>query len=126
MLRTPAILLLSLVGAEAQSSTDTFLENHNRGEEYIRKGDLNAAVPLLRRAYEIDHEHYENAWDLATACLQTRRLDEARLVVESLLKRQDRSELHNLLGDIEEASGHMAEAVRQYETAARSDPTEKN
>jgi tetratricopeptide (TPR) repeat protein len=126
MLRSAAILLLSLISAAAQSSTDTFLENHNRGEQYIRKGDLNAAVPWLRRAYTIRPDNYDNAWDLATACLQIKRIDEARLVVERLLKREDRSELHNLLGDIEEASGHTVEAVKQYETAARSDPTEKN
>jgi tetratricopeptide (TPR) repeat protein len=126
MLRCPAILVLALLGVAAQSSPDTFRANHERGEAYIRTGDLNAAVPFLRRAYQIDPGNYANAWDLASACVQTKRLDEARILVEELLKRQDRSELHNLLGDIEEASGHMAEAVRQYETAARSDPTEKN
>src|SRR5690349_6713110 len=98
MLRSAAILLLSLVSAAAQSSTDTFLENHNRGEAYIRNGDLNAAVASLRRAYAIRPDNYDNAWDLATACLQIKRIDEARLVVESLLKQEDRSELHNLLG----------------------------
>ena len=35
-----------------------------------------------------------------------------------MLSRQDRSELHNLLGDVEEARGHIDEAAKQYETAA--------
>jgi tetratricopeptide (TPR) repeat protein len=130
MLRNLAILLLPLLAAAQSSPKDseqgTFRDNHDRGEAYIRKGDLNAAVPLLRSAYEIDPDNYENAWDLASACLQTKRLDEARSVVERLLKRENRSELHNLLGDIEEGSEHTVEAVKQYETAARSDPTEKN
>lgn len=121
-----AILLLSVPGVAAQNAPDTFRANHDRGEAYIRKGDLQAAIPWLRRAYESDPENYDNAWDLATACLQTKRLEEARLVVEGLLRKNDRSELHNLLGDIEEASGRMVEAVREYEKAARSDPTEKN
>jgi tetratricopeptide (TPR) repeat protein len=105
---------------------DTFRANHERGEASIRKGDLNMAVAWLREAYSIDPENYENAWDLATACFETKRLKEARSVVEALLKRGDRSELHNLLGEIEEGEGHLVEAVRQFETAARSDPTEKN
>ena len=43
-----------------------------------------------------------------------------------MLRRQDRGELHNLLGDVEEASRNFDEAARQYETAARMDPSEKN
>jgi tetratricopeptide (TPR) repeat protein len=34
--------------------------------------------------------------------------------------------LHNLLGDVEEAAGNMLTAVKQYEIAARMDPSEKN
>ena len=126
MLRSFAILLVPLCWALAQSAPDSFPANHERGEAYLRKNELNAAVPWRRRAYEIDPRNYENAWDLAVACVQTKQLVEARRVIESLLKHQDRSELHNLLGDIEEAEGHMPEAVKQYETAARRDPAEKH
>ena len=34
--------------------------------------------------------------------------------------------MHNLLGDVEEAAGNIDEAAKQYETAARLDPSEKN
>jgi tetratricopeptide (TPR) repeat protein len=126
VIRNLASLLLPLLCAAAQSVPDTFRANHERGEASILAGDLNAALPWLRRAYAISPGNYENAWDLAMACVETKRLEEARRVVETLLKQGDRSELHNLLGEIEEGEGHVVEAVRQYETAARSDPTEKN
>jgi tetratricopeptide (TPR) repeat protein len=126
MFRSLASLLLPLLCQAAQSVPDTFRASHERGEASIRKGDLKAGVAWLRQAYTIDPGNYENAWDLATACVETKRLEEARRIVEALLKQGDRSELHNLLGEIEEGEGHVVEAVRQFETAARSDPTEKN
>jgi len=49
----------------------------------------------------------------------------SRQVIIGLLKVKDRAELHNLLGDVEEADGHFLEAAREYETAARMDPSEK-
>lgn len=103
-----------------------FQANHDLGELLVRRGDLRAAIPYLRRAYQIDASNYDNAYDLALACLEIGDLPEARSIVETLLKRQDKSELHNLLGDVEEASGNMLVAVKQYETAARMDPSEKN
>ncbi|HVW85868.1 MAG TPA: tetratricopeptide repeat protein [Bryobacteraceae bacterium] len=110
----------------AQAGSGAFAENHRRGEEYIHRGDLPAAIPYLRRAYEIDPVNYENGFDYALACLETKAVEEARRVVNEMLARSERSELRNLLGDIEEASGNMLEAVRQYEKAARADPSEKN
>jgi tetratricopeptide (TPR) repeat protein len=126
MLRGLASLVLPLLCGAVQNVPDTFRILHERGEASIRKGDLNAAVPWLRRAYVIDPGNYENAWDLATACIETKQLKEARRVVDSLLKLKDRSELHNLLGEIEEGEGHVVDAVKQFEIAARSEPTEKN
>jgi tetratricopeptide (TPR) repeat protein len=136
---SPALfLLLALAAASgAQSSEaslreaasrhpDSFRANQELGEFYVRRHDLRAAVPYLGRAYEIDPADYANAYDLAIACLETGDLARSRSVVEELLRRQDKSELHNLLGDVEEASGNMIAAVKQYEMAARMDPSEKN
>ena len=104
----------------------SFAANHALGEYYIRQGKLSAAVPYLRRAFQIDAENYANAYDLALACLQTGDTGAARQVIHDLLQREDKSELHNLLGDVEEAAGRTFEAVREYELSARMDPSEKN
>lgn len=130
MVRLLALLLAAAAVSGAQSAEPAqpgdFRANHERGESYLRRHDLRAAIPFLRRAYEIDPANYANAYDLALASLETGDLARARSVVEGMLRKQDRSELHNLLGDIEEASGNMIAAVKQYEAAARMDPSEKN
>ena len=110
----------------ARLNPQSFEASHRLGEFYIQRGELRNAVRYLGDAYRIDPENYDNAYDLALACLETSALDEARKVIASLLRRQDRSELHNLLGDVEEAAGHTLDAVKQYEAAARMDPSEKN
>ncbi len=92
----------------------------------MKRGDLPQAIPYLLRAFEIDPANYDNGYDLALACLETKDVEGARRVIESMLKLGDKSELHNLLGDVEEASGHTIQAVREYEIAARADPSEKN
>jgi tetratricopeptide (TPR) repeat protein len=120
------LFALPLVLSLAAAAQDGFELNHRLGESYISRGELQSAIPYLRRAYQIDPTNYNNGYDLALACLQMAALDEARRVIQDLLKRHDKSELHNLLGDVEEASGRPIEAVREYESAARMDPSEKN
>lgn len=126
MLRIAAIGLLLCAAAAAQSGDNSFAANHEAGESYVKRGDLRAAIPYLRRAFEIDPANYDNGYDLALACLETKDVGQARSVIESLLKLGEKSELHNLLGEVEEASGHTIQAVKEYETAARADPSEKN
>ena len=131
MLPVVTIALLLCVRAagqasEARSSDDGFEANHQKGEYYIKQGDLRSAIPYLRRAFEIDPANYNNGYDLAVASLQTQDVEGARRIIETLQKAQDTSELHNLLGAVEEASGHTIQAVKEYEAAARADPSEKH
>src|SRR5439155_20098921 len=44
----------------------------------------------------------------------------------TLLARLDTAELHHLLGDAEEAAGHLLVAEEEYQKAAHMDPTEEN
>jgi tetratricopeptide (TPR) repeat protein len=104
----------------------SFQANRALGEFYIQQHKLEAAIPCLERARETDSSNYENAYDLALAYLQTGKTAKSREVITGLLREKDRAELHNLLGDVEEADGHVQEAAQQYETAARMDPSEKN
>jgi tetratricopeptide (TPR) repeat protein len=104
----------------------SFQANRALGEFYIQQHKLEAAIPCLERARETDSSNYENAYDLALAYLQTGKTALSREMITGLLREKDRAELHNLLGDVEEAEGHVAEAAQQYEAAARMDPSEKN
>ena len=54
------------------------------------------------------------------------RLDPARQIVLDLVKSKDSSELHNLLGQIQERDGKFVDAANQFETAAHMDPSEEN
>jgi tetratricopeptide (TPR) repeat protein len=76
--------------------------------------------------YQLNQAGHNNADDLALAQLEAGDLAGARHLIQQLLEQKDRAELHNLLGDVEEKSGNFREAARQYEIAARMDPSEKN
>jgi len=98
--------------------------------QFVRDPFPDNIIPANRldakAARQIDLSNYENAYDLALAYLQTGAIAKSREVISALLDRKDRAELHNLSGDVEEAEGHVQDAVKQYEIAARMDPTEKN
>lgn len=103
-----------------------FQAYRKRGESYIREHEIAEAIPFLEKAYQIDSANYANAYDLALAYLQSGKPAKSREMIDALSKQADKAELHNLLADVEEAEGHLDEAAKQYEIAARMDPSEKN
>ncbi len=112
--------------ARVRRQPESYEANHNFGEYLVHQHDLNRAIPYLRKAYALRPDNYENGYDLALVCLETGAMNESRRIVSDLLNRQDRAELHNLLGDVEEKDGRIEAAAQQYEIAARMDPSEKN
>jgi len=100
--------------------------NHNLGEFYVHSGSIAAAQPLLERAQQLQPGSYENGYDLAMADFLLGRLDPAKQVIQDLAKGKDTSELHNLLGQIDEKDGKFVDAANQYELAAHMDPSEEN
>ncbi|MFL6354192.1 MAG: tetratricopeptide repeat protein [Bryobacteraceae bacterium] len=111
---------------EVRVQPQSFRPNHLLGELYAHKGDLTAAVVYLRKAFEIDPANYDNGYDLALVYLETGATQSSRQTIQSLIQRQDKAELHNLLGDVEEKEGHIQQSAEQYDAAARMDPSEKN
>src|SRR5579875_359790 len=90
-------------------------------------GTLGATTPAsLEQVWRADPGNYAKGYNLALAYLECHANEKSRGVIEALLRQQDKAELHNLLGDVEEAEGHVNEAAKQYEIAARQDPSEKN
>ena len=111
---------------QAAEQPDSFIANRHVAEYLIHLNRIAEALPWLEKAARIDPADYNNGYDLALARLETKDLNGARDLIQQMLSRQDRSELHNLLGDVEEAAGRVDEAGKQYELAARMDPSEKN
>jgi len=105
---------------------DNYEANHNLGAFYIQAGKLRDAIPYLARAQELRPTDYNNGYDLALAYVQTGDLAQARRQVLTLMKLGDKAELHSLLGDIEEKNKNYIVAAREYETAARMDPSDRN
>jgi tetratricopeptide (TPR) repeat protein len=104
----------------------SFDANHNLGELYIQSGKIAEAVPFLEKAQQINPGSYGNGYDLALANFLTGKLSEAEQQVQTLLRRQNSGELHNLLGQINEKNGKFIEAANEYEVAAHLDPSESN
>lgn len=100
--------------------------NHQLGEFYARAQKFRDSVKYLAAAYRLNPSEYANAYDLGRAELEAGDAAAARDFVRGLISRTDRPELHNLLGDCEEASGNFREASEQYQIAARADPSEPN
>jgi tetratricopeptide (TPR) repeat protein len=111
---------------QAADQPASFAANRRLAEYYLAHHQVQSALPWLDKAARINPADYDNGYDLALARLETRDLDGAAKLLQEMLSRQDRGELHNLLGDVEEARGNIDAAAKQYETAARIDPSEKN
>ena len=80
----------------------------------------------MKQAQKIDPGSYDNGYDLAMADFSLGRLNDARAVIQDLVKQKDTGELHNLLGQIDEKDGKYVAAANDFETAAHMDPSEEN
>lgn len=107
-------------------SPSSFDANHNLGEFYIQTGNIPAAIPFLKRAQEINPSSYDNGYDLTLAYEQNNELESARDSLRRLMQLHNSAELHSLMGEIEEKSRNFLQAAKEYEQAARLDPTETN
>ncbi|MGA8728028.1 MAG: tetratricopeptide repeat protein, partial [Terracidiphilus sp.] len=120
----------ALAGEQFRKALDlesqSYDANHNLGEYYVQSGKIAEALPLLEQAQKIDPTSYDNGYDLAMADFSLGRLNDARVVIQDLVKKKDTGELHNLLGQIDEKDNKFVSAANDFETAAHMDPTEEN
>src|SRR5437879_464541 len=93
----------NILREQVRSSPASFQPHHALGEFYIQQHNFTAAIPCLEAALQIDTCNEDNADDLALTYLQTGASAKRREVMSALLERKDHAELHNLLGDVEEA-----------------------
>jgi len=121
---------LDLAEKEFRSAVElepgNFDANHNLGELYIRSGKISHAEPFLQQAYRLNPSSYDNAYNLALVYVQMGKASDARNLIHDLLTRKNTSELHNLLGVVEEKDEKFVVAANEFETAAHLDPSESN
>ena len=111
---------------KAAHQPGNFEANHLLGKLLLDQGKAEDALPYLEQASRMDPSDYSNSYDLATAYAKSGDLEHARAEARNLLARQDKAEVHSLLGQIEETSGHPLDAVHEYQRAAEMEPSEPN
>jgi tetratricopeptide (TPR) repeat protein len=115
----------NLRSAVAQSPR-SFEANQRLGEFYFRSGKYSEAISFLATAYEINSGDRANAYDLALAYKASGDFVKARAHLQKMLANAKDADAHRLLGDLDELLDDPLEAVREYEQAARLDPSEQN
>ncbi len=115
-----------LARAAADREPDSFEATRTAGKVLAENGSFREAVPYLERASRLRPDDYANLYELARAYRDIGELEKARKTAQSLLAKQDKAELHQLLGDVEEKAGNPLQAVREYQRAAEMDPSELN
>jgi len=111
---------------KAAHQPGNFEANHLLGQVLLNQGKAKEALPYLKQASDMNPTDYSNSYDLATAYEKSGDFEHARTEARSLLARQDKAEVHALLGHIEESSGNPLAAVHEYQRAAELDPSEPN
>ncbi len=86
------------------------------------KGFHEPALRVLESARSLWPDSSDAAYNLAVVSFRAGRYDAGRALVESELRRGERGELHELLGDIYEKLGRYGRAVEHYQAAARLEP----
>jgi tetratricopeptide (TPR) repeat protein len=112
--------------AAVERDAASFDANYQLGRLLVHEGKAREAIPYLDHASQIKPGVYENEYELALAHCAAGDYDVASDKTRLLLARQDKAELHRLLGEAEEKRGHPLESVRQYQRAVELDPNEAN
>lgn len=109
-----------------------FEPNHQLGSFYFRAQRFREAVTPLLAAYSANPNDHANAMELLDALTNSGQLeaakDRAKQMIASgtRLSHEDEADFHRKLGDVEEKLGNPLEAVHEYESASRLNPSEEN
>src|SRR5271165_972201 len=100
-------------------------EAHAKARRLAETGDSSRAAVLLADAYA-RCPNYEIGRDLVDAEIGAGQYASAKALLETLMRQQDRAELHSLLGKAEAAQKNYKAAAIEYQKAAEMEPTEAN
>lgn len=112
--------------AAAERQPADFEANRRLGTLLLDHGQPGEALPYLQRASQLKPADYQSTYELALAYAKAGEYEPAGSTLKSLLAVYDRAELHHLLADLEEKQGRSLNAAREYEHAAKLDPSEVN
>ena len=104
----------------------SFQANHALGDFCLSQRQFLDAIPPLEKAHQLNAGDAQNSYDLVRAYDGAGRYAEAKALVLKLQADSDQSELHRLLGDIEEHLNNSLVAEREYERAVQLQPSEEN
>ena len=113
-------------GASPTVPAVDFAQNLKVGRELLNAGQAKDSITYLERALQLKPMDFDAAFSLAVACQKSGDAKRADQLVQTLLAREDRAELHALLAEVRESEGQPLEAVREYQRAAELDPSEEN
>jgi len=100
--------------------------NQDLGRFYLAAERFSEAIPPLQTAYSLDASNERNEFDLALALARSGDVVEARKHLSHLLPKAGKPEWHRLSGEIAEKTGDSLTAVREFQRAAKEDPSEEN
>ncbi len=108
----------------AEREPNSFDANYRAGKLLVDDGKAREALLFLERASRLNPGSYENTYETAVAYEALGEYENARANVHALLARQEKAEVHHLLGDVDEKTGNSLPAVREYQRAAELNPSE--
>lgn len=123
--RTPTESEARLRAALAREP-ENFRANHALGNLYLEEHRFVEAIPLLKKACQLNRNNPQSCRDLIQAYQGAGQYNQARSQLESFLASDDRAEWHRRLGDVDEASKQPLAAEREYERAVEQDGSEEN
>jgi Flp pilus assembly protein TadD len=112
--------------AALEESPGDLKANEELGRLYLALERYSDAVAPLQTAYSLDAANDRNEYGLSIALARSGDLAGARGHLRHLLSKSDNPEWHRLSGEIAEKSGDSLSAVREFERAAKEDPSEEN
>lgn len=86
------------------------------------EGSYELAIQEFTRLRQVEPDSYEVNYNLALAYHRIGKEVEAVQLLQTLLARRESGELENLLAEVEERRGNIAQALRAYRRAANLDP----
>jgi tetratricopeptide (TPR) repeat protein len=100
--------------------------NRRLGQFYVSHEQPSKAIPLLKRALQIDSFDIVASRSLAIAFLQSGDFDAARTLLTPLANSSANAEINQLLARADEGLGQFQQAVQQYRIAEGKEPSEES
>ena len=111
--------------SQNNQSAEALKEYDRVGRMLLKRGMLDEAVQVFRKALKNDPRNTELVDSLVTALLEAKDYDNARTIVEAALEgNRENARLLSMLGKIQLGRGDLAGARSTLERASAADPSE--